>query len=136
MLKKQMVKKTSLFTLILAFLAIGTTANASVMNNEKGKDGEKEKVVKTTIIAAQWFEYTGPAFGSPGYDPMDQENYTPRGSSSPSCSGSNSVCAIHAEGEVISSPTPKVVPTNAELSALSSDIQNNNPVPNRLELKN
>jgi len=79
MVKQQIVKTTSLFTLILAFLAIGTTANASVMNNEKGKDGTKEKVVKAEkkpnvkpkMVTSTWHYNGGPADS-----PTDPSNYS------------------------------------------------------------
>jgi len=73
MLKKQIVKKTSLFTLILAFMVTTVAANASVMNNEKGKHGEISKTEqvktaeKTTFKA--WYNIDDPdnpsVYGAP-----------------------------------------------------------------------
>lgn len=94
MLKKQIVKTTSLFTLILAFLAIGMNANASVMNKEKSKDGEKEKTIKVvkpekTLVTKTWYFKGG--------NPESPNDYTDNPLEAPSCEGpSQTICSIEA----------------------------------------
>jgi len=94
MLKKQIVKTTSLFTLIFAFMAIGMTANASVMDNEKGKNGEKEKTTKVvepvkTLVTKTWYFKGG--------NPRSPNDYTDNSLEAPSCEGpSQTICSIEA----------------------------------------
>src|SRR5690606_25532216 len=129
MLKKQIVKKTSLFTLILAFLAIGTTANASVMNKEKGKDGDKEKVVeaKKNQPKAALREWAFQPVGS-STDMDDPNNYVPYDPQEHgSCAGgTNELCTIQAEedsgtNKPLLNPSIPVTPSQAFYSPTTKE---------------
>ena len=94
MITNQIVKTPSLFTLILAFLAIGMNANASVMDKEKGKNkGKTEKVVEpaTTVVFSAWYFN-----GSVSNDPTDPDNYTSTPPSTPCDQLPEQICEISA----------------------------------------
>src|SRR5690606_7341770 len=97
MLKKQIVKTTSLFTLIFAFMAIGMTANASVMNGDKEKVAKAEKEKPT--LAPQWFTFTGdPNNPSQVENPNFYQPYVPTETNpDPTCEEGTKLCAIKAQ---------------------------------------
>lgn len=85
-MRKNLIVKASLFTLILAFMTIGTIVVAAVMKGD-GKTVEDSRVQTTT-----W------GLSSPSADPTDAENYVPfTGDPNELCAGEEEVCAVMAE---------------------------------------
>lgn len=86
-MKTKQIVKASLFTLILAFFAIGTIAYAkAVMKKENVKD------VETTLVFQTW-RFTGAVDN----DPTNPLNYTLEQPSDPSCSlPYEKICSISA----------------------------------------
>ncbi|WP_293938755.1 hypothetical protein [Sphingobacterium sp. UBA5996] len=86
MMKQTFAVKASLFTLILALLAIGTYAAVAVM---------KKDIVKA--VDPQWYQYDGIG------DPTDASNYTliqpqpsPDDVDNVLCPGTREMCAVRA----------------------------------------
>lgn len=86
MMKKELMVRASLFTLILALMVFGTMTMAAVMKKDDGK-----KAVKVAVITA--WELT-----SPTANPTLEDSYQLfTGNPEELCSGSEDVCAVMAE---------------------------------------
>ncbi|WP_286736631.1 MULTISPECIES: hypothetical protein [Sphingobacterium] len=90
MMKNKFAVKASLFTLILAMLAIGTYAAVAVMKKNTITE-------KSTVVDPQWYQYDGSG------DPTDASNYTliqPQpaddGEANTLCPGTEEMCAVRA----------------------------------------
>jgi len=90
MMKNKFAVKASLFTLILALLAIGTYAAVAVMKKETAKEVKK-------AVDPQWYQYDGSG------DPTDASNYTliqpqpsPDDVDNVLCHGTREMCAVRA----------------------------------------
>ncbi|SFS98300.1 hypothetical protein [Sphingobacterium wenxiniae] len=141
MLKKQIVKKTSLFTLILAFMVTTVAANASVMNgdNEKGKDGGKGKTeqveeAEKTLIFITWY-FTG----GEGDDPTDPNNYSTSLPPGQSCDTEiELICQINAPNQggkpQMDAPVPGT--TGETVETQIRDVQDELDSPNGTPHKN
>lgn len=117
--------------IILSFLLlIGTFFVVKAM--------DKKEVVKveSKLFAVQWFEYSGPAMGDPNYDPLNPENYTAKGSTAPTCGGSQEVCGVHTDGQPSAINPSLTVPKSSDLAALQDNIENQDPIPGTLVFRN
>ena len=126
--------------LIAAVLNVPGTGQhevAQVENEPVVKEVKMEAATEVTPkkLATQWFEYTGPAKGTAGYDPLNPQNYTARGASSPGCSGSDQVCAIHVESQLDPNDPSREIPDEQALMALEDDINDQIPQPGVLEFE-
>lgn len=130
-LKSKIIAGMTAFGFLFGVLFI-----AGAMEDKSENKTKKVVVLEKALLTTMWFEYIGPAFGTPNYDPMDPENYTAQGTSEPNCEGENQVCGLHAEGEPSAINPAKTVPTTASLSALQNDIENKNPVEDQLTFRN
>lgn len=85
MMKNKFAVKASLFTLILALLAIGTFAAVAVMKKNIALDIEK-------AVDPEWYQYDGSG------DPTDASNYTlvPPEDVPTLCPGTQEICAVRA----------------------------------------
>ena len=89
-MKNKFAVKASLFTLILALLAIGTYAAVAVMKKNTITE-------KSTVVDPQWYQYDGSG------DPTEASSYTliqPQPSDEDVddvlCPGTNEMCALRA----------------------------------------
>lgn len=127
--------KALLFTLILAFIAIGTITVAAVMKNEKPVEVEQVKIKADT----EWFYFTSPiAPTHPQYQDalLDESNYAPanldENETPQDCEeGNDKVCAVRAEPNPLNPDEPN--PT--DLANLISEMTSSNPDPNLVILK-
>lgn len=129
------IVKASLFTLIFAFLAIGTIAFAKeVMKNENSVEVNKTAGKK---ITTEWYYFTSPiAPTHPNYAAalQDPSNYSPTNSTQApeDCEPGNAkVCAVRAEPN----PADNDQPNPTDLAALSSEMASSNPAPDLIVLK-
>lgn len=95
MMKHKFAVKASLFTLILALLAIGTYAASVVMKKNIALDLEK-------AVDPEWYQYDGSG------DPTDASNYDliPASQVPSLCPGTQEMCAVRALPGSSSKPAP------------------------------
>lgn len=134
-MNKKSIVKASLFTLILAFFAIGTIAFAKeVMKNENSAEVNNAVIKKVTT---EWFYFTSPISPThPNYAAalQDPNNYSPTNSTiaPEDCEpGNEKVCAVRAEPN----PADNDQPNPTDLAALSSEMASTNPDPDLVILK-
>lgn len=128
------MKIYDLFSGFIAAVVIALGAGLYV--NEDTSVGE-ELMVEEKVRIEQWFLYTGPQFGEPGYNPHDPELYQPYDDpmeDEPTCTGTQTVCAVKTE-TAISPVTGLEIPATADLDDLEKDINDLKPVTN-LKIRN
>ncbi len=135
-MNRKSIVKASLFTLMLAFFAIGTIAFAKeVMKNENPIEAETTLGNKATSV---WFYFSSPIDPAhPNYATalQDPSNYSPTNDTQApeDCEpGNTKVCAIRAEPN----STDPDQPSPTDLAALSSEMASANPDPELVILKN
>ena len=139
MLKNSIVKKASLFTLILAFMVATVAAIAGVMNDkdpvkEKSKKTEEAAKSKKAAVLETWYY-----IGGENDDPLDPDNYTDDPSEAPPCDAFvEQICQIraprngnspHMEAPIDGSPGQTVSSQISDVQ-LELDSPNGNPQPN------
>lgn len=113
---------------LIAAVVIALGVNHFVQNNTTPI--EEESVVEELTVVKVWFEYTGPAFGQPGYDPHNPELYTlfegDNEDDEPTCLGAEQVCSIRTEA-VLSTISHRPIPKEEELEDMADDIDQGVP---------